>query len=230
MKFLGGKSRIGYSIANYINLLHQERGQEVLEPFCGGLNVTRHIKGPRIASDVHITLILLYQAMQQGWEPPDTVSEGQYAYYKDFGNPSDPMTAFIGYGCSFSGKWFGGYARGDGRNFADEARRSLLSKMTTCKDATFEFNNYKYLTPKNKLIYCDPPYADTTEYQQPFNNEEFWEIMRVWSRDNTVLISEYKAPEDFVCIMDFPTYQSVSKEKERPLVTEKLFVMKGSNK
>jgi len=38
-----------------------------------------------------------------------------------------------------------------------------------------------------------------------FNSEEFWDIMRKWSSNNTVLVSEYKAPSDFKCIAEFKT-------------------------
>jgi DNA adenine methylase len=47
------------------------------------------------------------------------------------------------------------------------------------------------------LIYCDPPYRDTTGYAATgvFDHNEFWDVMRQWARqDNTVFVSEYTAP------------------------------------
>ena len=58
------------------------------------------------------------------------------------------------------------------------------------------------------LIYCDPPYQTTkydpikyrtdTKYYDIFDNEKFWNIMRLWSKKNHVFISETTAPDDFV--------------------------------
>ncbi|MGP8215254.1 MAG: hypothetical protein ACLQQ4_06805 [Bacteroidia bacterium] len=58
--------------------------------------------------------------------------------------------------------------------------------------------------PKGAIIYTDPPYADATKYDfvKVFDYTEFWDIMRKWSKDNTVLISEYSAPDDFACVRE----------------------------
>ena len=38
--------------------------------------------------------------------------------------------SFVGFGCSFAGKWFGGYARSnDKRNYAKMAKNSLNKKI-----------------------------------------------------------------------------------------------------
>ena len=71
----------------------------------------QEMSGVRCASDVNRPLITMYKALQDGWIPPSTVTEEMYAEYKGIQDAEDPLTAFIGIGCSFSGKWFGGYAR-----------------------------------------------------------------------------------------------------------------------
>lgn len=48
---------------------------------------------------------------------------------------------------------------------------------------------------KDSVIYCDPPYEDTTEYMvDGFNHDEFWQ----WFRETpySVYVSSYKAPDD----------------------------------
>ena len=61
----------------------------------------------------------------------------------------------------------------------------------------FECCDYKKWTPENTLIYCDPPYAynnhpvkyrKSTKKYDVFNNIEFWDKMREWSKDNFVFI------------------------------------------
>ena len=55
---------------------------------------------------------------------------------------------------------------------------------------------------KNALIYCDPPYAGTTKYRfGSFDSNSFWQWCRDMSKKgNTVIVSEYNAPDDFNCI------------------------------
>ena len=46
-----------------------------------------------------------------GGIPPSTVTEEMYAEYKGIQDAEDPLTAFIGIGCSFSGEVVWGYAQ-----------------------------------------------------------------------------------------------------------------------
>ena len=52
----------------------------------------------------------------------------------------------------------------------------------------------------NALIYCDPPYSNTTRYNKvlPFDTNAFWIKVREWSiAGHTVVVSERTAPNDF---------------------------------
>lgn len=202
MNLLGGKSRLAGQISQVIRRLRLP-SQSFLEPFCGAAWVTVHLyPGPTTASDISAPLIHLHKAVQRGWEPPDFISEEMYSILHRASRDGEisPLITFAGYGCSWAGKWWGGYARCDARVYCLEAKKSLLQKHAFLKKVIFKHANYKNLEPKNLCIYCDPPYAGTTGYGIPWNPKEFWEIMREWSQDNTVIISEYKAPSDFKCI------------------------------
>ena len=51
------------------------------------------------------------------------------------------------------------------------------------------------------MVYCDPPYAGTLKYDgREFDHEAFWEWVR--TRDYPVYVSEYNAPDDFVCVWE----------------------------
>ena len=198
----------------------------------------------KIVSDACLPLITLLKAVQSGWEPPTTLSEEDYGWLKAINDPYDPMTAFAGFGCSFAGKWFGGYARcnrGDnyaknsssslrkqfGRNYAMNARNGLLKHKND--GVVFCCADYRALVPQDALIYCDPPYAGTTGYNAvgKFDWEEFWDTMRVWSlTGNTVFISEYAAPEDFVCVLEIPTNTEIRTKAGREPRIERLFRLK----
>ena len=88
---------------------------------------------------------------------------------------------------------------------------------------------YTYLHPKNCLIYADPPCSGSKgceSVSKEFNYKEFWNIMREWSKDNIVLISEKCAPDDFDIIWEQET-DNKSDTKNR--VTEKLFIHNSLN-
>jgi DNA adenine methylase len=87
--------------------------------------------------------------------------------------------------------------------------------------------NYKDLEiPPNSIVYADPPYSGTTKYStsKDFNHDEFWNWCREKYRDgHKIFISEYQAPEDFVCIWSKEMYSSLDiKGGKRNM--ERLFV------
>ena len=207
MRYFGGKSRIAKQISTYIN--NQLRpGQPYVEPFCGACWVVAAIDSNRLrlANDFHNDLIIMWKELQKGWIPPDVVSEELYNSLKK-AEPS-ALRGIVGFGCSNSGKWFGGYARDKtGRNYAMNAKNSVLKKIAKMKDVVFSQGSYEDVQcPPNSLIYCDPPYAHTTGYTTgAFDHTKFWEWIRQKSREeHTVLVSEYVAPLDFEAVLTIP--------------------------
>ena len=78
--------------------------------------------------------------------------------------------------------------------------------------------------PNNSIIYCDPPYKDTTKYSNLFNHDEFWEWCRQKSKEgHSVYISEYNAPDDFECIWQKEIVSSLTKDTGSKKGVEKLF-------
>ena len=227
MQYLGGKSKIRKQVATFLEAMRQPK-QEYLEPFVGGGWVLQEMTGVRYASDGNIALIAMYKALQLGWEPPVFVSEEDYNNIKMINDVENPMTAFCGVGCSFGGKWFGGYARYKTRNYAAESRRNILKQLPLIKDVIFSSCDYRQHSPENMLVYCDPPYESTTSYGafDGFDHSAFWETMRQWSENNTVVISEYSAPDDFICMAEFSSRMGLTTNKKRPVRQEKLFMRK----
>jgi DNA adenine methylase len=181
MQYLGGKSRIAKQIAGIIQTIRQ-KDQLYVEPFIGSCSVFHLTDNPKEGYDNSEDLILLWQAIQNGWIPPVNLSEEEYCNLK----VSSPLAlrAFAGFGCSFGGKFFGGYARqpGTGYNFARGTHNSLIRKRKGVLSATIEHKDYRELHPDNAIIYCDPPYANTTQQygnKGGFNSEEFWQIAKI---------------------------------------------------
>ena len=230
MQYFGGKARISKKIAEFLNEI---RAHEIyFEPFCGSCWVAHRIDSTKmVLSDANTELIYMWQMLQGGWIPPDFVSEETYALAKR-GLVTPQEIAFIGFGCSYSGKCFGGYARdGKGRNYAKNAKNSLLKKLNTLKQADFIAQSYTEFNPRTsekRQIYCDPPYANTTQYDRfskTFDSEKFWGYMRLWSRcGHDVYVSEYSAPNDFKSVLTIETRTDIrNKKNELEPRIEKLF-------
>lgn len=113
MKYMGSKNRHAREILP-ITLKDRKPFQHYVEPFVGGFNLIDKVTGNRTANDSHPYLIALFKAVQGGWLPPEEVSETDYLEIKNNpDNHSPELVGFVGFGCSFSGKWWGGYARGN---------------------------------------------------------------------------------------------------------------------
>lgn len=157
-----------------------------------------HFKESQI-SDIHEDLILLYSKIATDgidWIPED-VNEETWREYRR-AEPSS-LRGFIGFGCSFGGRWFEGYARGGNTNYAAQSKRSLAKHLDTWKQVTnVSVKSYLDLTPKaGDVLYLDPPYAGTKEYSgtDRFNADVFWEKATQWSQQGAIVfVSEYNAP------------------------------------
>ncbi len=226
MQYMGGKVRI----TKYLVPVLQERLKDkdtFVDLFCGSCNIISAIKAPnRIANDLHKELIALHKAVHQGWVPPSVVTEEDYKQAKQ---AEDHIKAFIGFGCSFSGKYFGGYARGEGdRNYALNAKNTLLKKHQNMKDVEFFNLNYSEVNiPSNSLVYCDIPYKDTTKYStESFDHPSFYS----WCKDmknkgHDVVVSEYlcNVPEGWEVIWKHESKKDMrNKEGERKSTVEVL--------
>ena len=225
MRYLGGKSRIAKHIVNAISADTDRRA--VWDPFCGGLSVSVAFAKAGydvISSDANTALIALYNAVQQGWDPPDTLSEAEYRHAKTLPD-SDPLKAFAGIGCSFGGKWFGGYARQNSKHsFAGAAKRKLQRNVPHIIQF-FELS-FMGIDPENceDLIYCDPPYANTTGYTATgaFDHDLFWDKVQQWERCGVpVYVSEYMCPLPHRIVWERTHYKSLRDAKMQH--TDKLF-------
>ena len=198
MRFIGGKARIAKDIAP---LILKSNPQVVTEPFCGALNVSVAMLKLNpdlkiLASDLHVDLIEMWKAAQDGWVPPKTLTKEEYEALKN--STQSPLRTFAGYGCSFSGRWWGGYASdSSGRNYCGNAANSIEKIKPFLKNITFSSHPYQD-SETGDVVYCDPPYANTTKPGQKldFNSELFWNWVQ--NQKVPVFVSEYSSPLPFV--------------------------------
>lgn len=231
MKYMGSKARHAKHILPII-LENRKTDQWYVEPFVGGANTYHLVDNPKLGNDTNHYLIMLLQAVGKGWHPPLDVSEEQYKNAQSLSttNYPDYLIGFIGIGCSFSGKWFGGYARGNNgwgypRNYASESSKNIVKQANGIKDSILKVGDYYELDiPEKSIIYCDPPYMGTTKYSDYFDSNRFWEWCdNLIKKGHQVFVSEYQAPDGWTCVWQKEVNSSLTKNTGAKKAIEKLF-------
>lgn len=236
MRYVGGKSKIAQHLA--AEMLAASEGRVVYwEPFVGGGSMLPHMAPffrQTVASDISDDLILMWQALQRGWMPPEVVTVEEYNELRTA--PPSALRGLVGFGGSFGGKWFGGYARGgfdskgNPRNHQWESARAAMRirDAIASSPVTFERRHYQTIQPQwGDVVYCDPPYAETQGYGAAgeFDSAAFWETAERWSElGATVFVSEYSAPEGWESVWSANKRQSlVRPDQGRDIRVEHLF-------
>ena len=245
MKYMGSKSRIVKDIVPIIQkYIDGNNIDKYCEPFCGGCNVIDKIVcKEKYAYDLNPYLIALLKHVSSEYSlyesvPKDLYDSARNAYHnKDDSHFKDWEIGNIGFLASYNGRFFdGGYAKpgyektksGERyRDYYQESKSNLLKQAYDLKDIIFGCKDYKELDLNGYVIYCDPPYNNTKKFANAssFDYEQFWDIMRKWSKDNIVIISELEAPNDFECIWEKSVSRSI-KSTDKSKANEKLFIIK----
>lgn len=160
MRYQGGKSRIAKQIASVITNVCSQRESNLtfVSLFCGTCSIESKVTGfeRKILNDKHEYLIALLNGVKNGYELPENISLEEYQYLRTHQNEDKILSGFVGFGCSFGGKWFGGYARNKtNTNYAAQSKRSLLKDMSTLMDAEFSCKDYRDVElPDGCVVYA----------------------------------------------------------------------------
>ena len=160
------KAKISKPLSAFLNGQLKD-GQAFYDLFAGSCNVISKIDSNRnrYANDMHKELIAMWQYVLSGGELPTEITEAQYQEIKQSQTAPDWLKAFVGFGCSFAGKWWGGYASSGDRNYCANARNSTLKKASTMTGVVFTNGSYKDVVPEpSSMLHCDIPYRNTTGY------------------------------------------------------------------
>lgn len=212
MQYLGGKVRLAKAIAAKI-VEYIPFGGTYVEPFCGGCAVAIKVREYRpdvtiICNDLHPYLIALLRGVADGtFDPPQFLSEEEYKYIKAHKDENPALTGFAGFGCSFAGDWFHGYAKRNKTRYikgvpSGEYRdQCLLTAEGLKKDFThksikflnFDFRQIPILS--GSVVYCDPPYKTGTQYGGvlPFDYPAFMSWATELAKTHDVFMSEYES-------------------------------------
>lgn len=229
MKYSGGKHGISKHLLPIV-LKDRKFGQWYWEPFVGGCGMMDKVSGNRIGSDVNECLIACLDALSGGWIPPESISREFYSECrikynkKSYSIDEMKMIGYVGINGSYGGRYYdGGYAgitttnQGKIRNYPAEAFKNVMNQAPKIKGVDFISGNYLDMGHPDEpcIIYCDPPYANTKSYieasKSGFHSIVFWQWCRhMVSNGHQVFISEYEAPDDFVCVWQKEVKSSLS--------------------
>jgi len=198
---MGSKNKISKELKPIIESYITDKTEAYIEPFVGGANMIDKIKFEnKIGYDIHKELIsLLNYVKDEKNILPKTFTEEEYMKVKNNKKDyEDWYVGLVGFCGSFGASYFTGFARSfksDGkteRDMPNETIRNIQKQRPNLKNITFINDSYLNIDVKNSLIYCDPPYKNTSKYKDIINYDEFYEwCIKMVKNGNTVLVSEY---------------------------------------
>ena len=231
MKYVGSKNRIAKYLLPLI-LGGRKPGELYVEPFVGGCNIIDKVPGDRWGNDMNPYLIAMLRSIQKGWEPPQSVSEEEYADIKANKDVHPPeLVGYVGFQLSYGAKWFGGYRRDKvgKRDYPGEAYRNVVKQSPLLSGIRFTCGSYTDMEiPAGATVYCDPPYANATSYSHGLNHHAFW----AWAHDLSyrgcnVFVSEYAAPDEWEAIWERRVNSSLDLDRGSKQAVESLFTLRA---
>jgi DNA adenine methylase len=199
MRYQGGKTMVGRHIARIIQrTLDKYPDRTYFEPFVGAGGVLRHIKAKkvRICDGLADTTRFWNALLHNDWLPPKRqVTESEFLRQKK--QKPSAMRFYVGHQFSFGGQFFHGFIKNSGKTpwlgikLLRDKVQANTGRVSVCTN-----RDYQRHSPRNMIIYCDPPYRGTTGYtgRGDFDHTKFWALMEEWSKHNIVFVSETKAP------------------------------------
>ena len=236
MIYMGSKNRIAKFILPIMIKEANEKGITTwVEPFVGGANMIDKVPNnfQRIGIDYNAHAIEALIAIRDLVDKlPTEVNED---YYKEIKNSEpEPIKSWVRFVCSFGAKLDNGFARNKtGQNYANAGVNNAKKQSPNLQGVKFINGSYnEYSDFENCLIYCDPPYKGTTSYKTgAFEHDKFWQWCRDMSKKNVVFVSEYEAPDDFICVWQGEVKTNFASQRDEAThkAVEKLFKFSPTN-
>lgn len=79
--------------------------------------------------------------------------------------------------------------------------------------------------PDGAVVYCDPPYANTTGYGSAFDRRTFYAWCRAVGSRHPLFVSEYWMPSDFRCVAEFTVRALAGAKTNAQTRAEKIFTL-----
>jgi DNA adenine methylase len=211
---MGSKARHAVELIA-ITCANRRPGQHYIEPMVGGGNVICKVPradGPRIANDINSRMVTYLDALgNHGYEPPASMTKIEWSkLMKDPNSYPPELVAFAATCLTFGSVWMGEYVKEEGRCL--QGRNGALRDAPGLTGITFYSMPYDQINPHippESIIYCDPPYANTTIYEGAKTKiaigeslaKNTWKPLTFWKwadalvdEGHRVYVSEYKGP------------------------------------
>lgn len=244
MKYIGSKSKIAADIVPILQKYIDDNGiTEYVEPFVGGFNVIDKIKCEnRLGNDIDPLVCELVEVCRDNPELLNdlkTPTRAEYYFIRD--NPKKyamwyraAVLLFASYNARVYGGCYGTIAKtkdGKTRNYFEESKANFQRQLPNLHGILIgccDYRNMRFPTTRKVLIYCDPPYASGIGYAKDFDTLAFWEWCRCRAAEgHIVIISEYIAPPDFVCIWQKAVKTHLDNRAKHGRI-ERLFIYGGT--
>lgn len=251
MRYLGSKQRFMKSLLPVI-MDGVGIGSTFFDCFAGGMNVVCKIPlTKKVAFDTNRYVISLWEHIQKkGLENLDLPRDSyeltkelyediRKSYINNDRKYDDYLIGYVATSCSYGSAWFNGYAKYNERKKEDhikEAYNGLRKQVDGFKylDSTeFICASYEDIHfCDNSVIFCDPPYALTKQYESDFDSGRFWDWARSTSKEwfcKKLMVTEYTAPDDFECVWEKNKSDGLGTTKmgvKQTVKTEKMFMLK----
>jgi hypothetical protein len=171
--------------------------------------------------------VMLWQEAQTGTlQDYGVITKDEWYKLKWTEEPSSKR-AIAGFGYAVSGLFFGGHLE---NAFANPSflHNDLLRQGKLFKDVTFRHLDYKHALDGIEgrcLIYCDPPYKDTTyKYgsSHGFVSEELYTTLEEWkSQGHRIVVSEGTYPTGRILLDE----KRINNRKKQGFFQEKLYLL-----
>ena len=205
MRYLGSKHTLSAELVPFIKkALEVFPMGKYIEPFVGGANMIDKVNHhTRIGYDANPYLIALLkeaQAQSEALRYSGCISRDAHSYVKS--NKEQFQQWYVGAMGLFPTRlnlWMAPYKQDRPvQRFSSAIKNLLKQNLNQIKLVNCDYKNIPI--GKGNVIYCDPPYKSFDYYKMPFNHDEFYDWVRLASKNNIVLVSEYEMPGDFTCI------------------------------
>jgi len=242
--YIGGKFRNCKDIKKAIMLdIKDEEIKGFIEPFCGGLNVTKEFYKDYncFCFDNNEDLIYMWNYIKNNVLPDIPIISKEK--YKELINETELSfeKSFASFFCTFSSIYKGSYINDHKINkksstirYYHKERYNGIKKIENLfKSVNFQLTDYKNITKYidisqgGYIIYCDPPYLNTLQgyaNKNIFDSLEFWNTAKKWKEmGNYVYVSELSIPDDINNKIIFEKNINIPISQGRRVMNDKLF-------
>lgn len=202
MVYMGSKNKLSKYLKPIIDRFLKQ-GMIYVEPFVGGANMIDKIDWDlKYGYDINKPIIALlryvsyhaklcYQNNKEFKLPPEDITLEEFKRLRELYKKgiASPKIAFAGLMCQL-GKFYSSYQKDF--NKREQLRRNMERQFNNPLffNTNFDYKNYKDLEVTNAVIYCDPPYKDTAQYnvKEKFNYDHFLEKCVEWYNNGNIIL------------------------------------------